>query len=50
VVGPIVVGVATYVICRSLKASHIHPARPSSGVELRRTPSGGYETAPVEPE
>jgi ubiquinol-cytochrome c reductase cytochrome b subunit len=49
VVGPIVTGAATYAICRSLKASQVHPARPSSGEELRRTPSGGYETVPIEP-
>ena len=49
VVGPIVAGVATYAICKSLKSSQIHPARASGGLELRRTAAGGYETTPVDP-
>jgi ubiquinol-cytochrome c reductase cytochrome b subunit len=49
VVGPIVAGVATYAICKSLKSSQIHPARASGGLELHRTAAGGYETTPVEP-
>jgi hypothetical protein len=49
VAGPIVTGAATYAICKSLKASQAHPARRSAGEVLRRTPSGGYETVPVEP-
>jgi hypothetical protein len=49
VVGPFLVGAATYAICRSLQKSQIHPARATAGVELRRTASGGYETVPLEP-
>jgi hypothetical protein len=49
VVGPFVVGVATYAVCRSLQKSRIHPATPSAGVELRRTAGGGYETVPLDP-
>ncbi len=49
VVGPVLVGLATYAICRSLKTSRLHPARPSAGLALRRTHSGGYETVPLDP-
>jgi ubiquinol-cytochrome c reductase cytochrome b subunit len=49
VVGPVVVGVATYAVCKSLQASHLHPARANAGVELSRTHGGGYETAPLDP-
>ncbi|HEV8648855.1 MAG TPA: cytochrome bc complex cytochrome b subunit [Actinomycetes bacterium] len=49
VVGPVVVGAATYFTCRSLKTSQLHPARPNAGLALRRTATGGYETVPLDP-
>ncbi len=49
VVGPFAVGLATYVVCKSLQKSHIHPATATAGLELRRTADGGYETVPLEP-
>jgi ubiquinol-cytochrome c reductase cytochrome b subunit len=49
VVGPIVIGLATYALCKSLQKTRLHPARASAGVELRRTAGGGYETVPLEP-
>ena len=36
-------------VCRSLRATHLHPATPTAGVRLRRTPSGGYETISLDP-
>jgi ubiquinol-cytochrome c reductase cytochrome b subunit len=49
VVGPFVLGFATYAICRSLKTSHLHPARATAGLSLSRTAGGGYETVPLDP-
>jgi ubiquinol-cytochrome c reductase cytochrome b subunit len=49
VVGPFVVGVATYAVCKSLQRSRIHPARATAGLALRRTADGGYETVPLDP-
>jgi ubiquinol-cytochrome c reductase cytochrome b subunit len=49
VAGPVLAGLATYAICKSLQASQIHPARPNAGLQLRRTAAGGYETTPIEP-
>jgi ubiquinol-cytochrome c reductase cytochrome b subunit len=49
VVGPFVLGTATYFICRSLKSSQLHPARANAGLSLRRTAAGGYETVPLDP-
>jgi ubiquinol-cytochrome c reductase cytochrome b subunit len=49
VVGPVLVGLATYVVCKGLQRSQIHPARATAGLELRRTAGGGYETVPLEP-
>jgi hypothetical protein len=36
-------------VCRSLRATQAHPATPTAGVRLRRTPSGGYETIRPDP-
>ncbi len=49
VVGPFVVGAATYFICRSLSTSQLHPAKANAGLSLRRTAAGGYETSPLDP-
>ena len=46
---PLVGFVATYVACRQLRGSHLHPAEASAGLRLLREPDGGYETASLEP-
>jgi ubiquinol-cytochrome c reductase cytochrome b subunit len=46
---PVVVWLMTFWICRSLRATHVHPAAPTAGMRLRRTASGGYETVLLEP-
>jgi ubiquinol-cytochrome c reductase cytochrome b subunit len=48
-IAPVVVWVATWWVCRSLKSSRAHPARISAGTRLRRTASGGYETVALDP-
>ncbi len=48
-VAPIVVGLATYAICRRLKAAGLHPARVTAGERLHRTAAGGYEVVPLDP-
>jgi ubiquinol-cytochrome c reductase cytochrome b subunit len=48
VLGPVVVGLVTYAVCRSLRRSGLHPARAASGLRLERTATGGYRTAPAE--
>jgi ubiquinol-cytochrome c reductase cytochrome b subunit len=48
-IAPVVSWLATFWVCRALKRSEIHPASISAGVRLRRSPSGGYETTPLEP-
>jgi ubiquinol-cytochrome c reductase cytochrome b subunit len=48
-VAPVVVWLATFWICRSLRATHIHPAAATAGMRLRRTASGDYETVLLEP-
>ncbi|HEX8859228.1 MAG TPA: ubiquinol-cytochrome c reductase cytochrome b subunit [Actinomycetes bacterium] len=48
-IAPVVVWLATFWTCRSLRATHIHPAAPTAGMRLRRTASGGYETVLLEP-
>jgi hypothetical protein len=45
----VVTWLVTFWVCRSLKRSHVHPARINAGLRLRRTAAGGYETAPLEP-
>jgi hypothetical protein len=49
VLGPVVVGLVTYAVCRSLRRSGLHPARAAAGLRLERTAAGGYRTAPVGP-
>jgi ubiquinol-cytochrome c reductase cytochrome b subunit len=43
-IAPLLTWLVTFWVCRSLRATHMHPATPTAGVRLRRTPSGGYET------
>jgi hypothetical protein len=45
VLGPVVVGLVTYSVCRSLRRSGLHPARAAAGLRLERTAAGGYRTA-----
>jgi ubiquinol-cytochrome c reductase cytochrome b subunit len=49
VLGPVVVGLVTYAVCRSLRRSGLHPARAAAGPRLRRTAGGGYRTSPAGP-
>jgi ubiquinol-cytochrome c reductase cytochrome b subunit len=44
VIAPLLTWLVTFWVCRSLRATRVHPATPTAGVRLRRTPSGGYET------
>jgi ubiquinol-cytochrome c reductase cytochrome b subunit len=48
-IAPVVVWLVTFQVCRSLRATQIHPAAPTAGMRLRRTPSGGYETVLLDP-
>jgi ubiquinol-cytochrome c reductase cytochrome b subunit len=48
-IAPVLVWLATYWTCRSLRATRVHPARPTAGMRLRRTASGGYETVSLDP-
>jgi ubiquinol-cytochrome c reductase cytochrome b subunit len=48
VLGPLVAGLITYLVCRSLRATGMHPAKATAGMRLERTASGGYETVPIE--
>jgi ubiquinol-cytochrome c reductase cytochrome b subunit len=48
-IAPVLTWLVAFWVCRSLRASHLHPAAPTAGVRLRRTPSGGYETIRPDP-
>ena len=48
VLGPVVVGLVTWAVCRSLRRSGLHPAGSATGPRLERTASGGYRTVPVD--
>jgi ubiquinol-cytochrome c reductase cytochrome b subunit len=48
-IGPVVTWLVTFWVCRSLRATQLHPATPTAGVRLRRTASGGYETVSLDP-
>jgi ubiquinol-cytochrome c reductase cytochrome b subunit len=48
VLGPVVVGLVTYAVCRSVRRSGLHPAGSAAGPRLERTASGGYRTVPVD--
>jgi ubiquinol-cytochrome c reductase cytochrome b subunit len=43
-IAPPLTWLVAFWVCRSLRATRVHPATPTAGVRLRRTPSGGYET------
>jgi ubiquinol-cytochrome c reductase cytochrome b subunit len=47
VLGPVVVGLVTYAVCRSLRRSDLHPARAAAGLRLERTAAGDYRTSPT---
>ncbi len=48
-IAPVLAWLATFWVCRSLRATQVHPATPTAGVRLRRTPSGAYETSRPDP-
>jgi ubiquinol-cytochrome c reductase cytochrome b subunit len=48
-IAPVAAWLLTYWVCRSLQATHLHPAAPTAGQRLRRTASGGYETVSLDP-
>ncbi len=48
-IAPVLTWLVAFCVCRSLRASHLHPAAPTAGVRLRRTPTGGYETIRPDP-
>jgi hypothetical protein len=37
-------------VCRWLRATRAHPATPTAGARLRRTPAGGYQSIRLGPE
>jgi ubiquinol-cytochrome c reductase cytochrome b subunit len=43
-VAPVLTWLVAFSVCRWLRVTRGHPATPTAGVRLRRTPSGGYET------
>jgi ubiquinol-cytochrome c reductase cytochrome b subunit len=43
-IAPVLTWLVAFWVCRSLRATQVHPAAPTAGVRLRRTASGGYET------
>jgi ubiquinol-cytochrome c reductase cytochrome b subunit len=48
-IAPVLTWLVAFWVCRSLRATRAHPATPTAGVRLRRTPSGGYETIWLDP-
>jgi quinol---cytochrome-c reductase cytochrome b subunit len=46
---PVVAWLVAFWVCRLLRATQVHPAAPTAGMRLRRTPSGGYETIWLDP-
>ncbi len=48
-IAPVVAWLVTFWVCRSLRATHLHPAAATAGMRLRRTASGGYETVSLDP-
>jgi hypothetical protein len=43
-IAPVLTWPVAFWVCRWLRATQVHPATPTAGVRLRRTPNGGYET------
>jgi ubiquinol-cytochrome c reductase cytochrome b subunit len=48
-IAPVLTWLVAFWVCRSLRATQVHPATPTAGVRLWRTPSGGYETSRPDP-
>jgi ubiquinol-cytochrome c reductase cytochrome b subunit len=48
-IAPVVTWLVAYWVCGWLRATQLHPASPTAGVHLLRTPSGGYETIRPDP-
>jgi ubiquinol-cytochrome c reductase cytochrome b subunit len=48
-IAPVLTWLVAFWVCRSLRATQIHPASPTAGMRLRRTASGGYETVLLDP-
>jgi ubiquinol-cytochrome c reductase cytochrome b subunit len=48
-IAPLLTWLVAFWVCRSLRATRVHPVTPTGGVRLRRTPSGGYETISPDP-
>jgi ubiquinol-cytochrome c reductase cytochrome b subunit len=48
-IAPVLTWLVAFWVCRSLRATRVHPATPTAGVRLRRTPTGGYETISPDP-
>lgn len=47
VVGPVLAGLITFVLCRELKRRELHPVRSPERVVLVRTRAGGFATRPA---
>jgi hypothetical protein len=43
-VAPPLTWLVAFSVCRSLRATQVHPAHPTAGMRLRRTSSGRYKT------
>jgi ubiquinol-cytochrome c reductase cytochrome b subunit len=48
-IAPVLTWLVAFWVCRSLRVTRTHPATPTAGLRLRRTPSGGYETIWLDP-
>jgi ubiquinol-cytochrome c reductase cytochrome b subunit len=49
VVAPLLTWLVAFWVCRWLRTTRAHPATPTAGERLRRTPSGGYQTTRPDP-
>jgi hypothetical protein len=48
-IAPLLTWLVAFWVCRWLRATRAHPATPSAGVRLRRTPAGAYQTVRLDP-
>jgi ubiquinol-cytochrome c reductase cytochrome b subunit len=48
-IAPLLTWLVAFWVCRWLRATRVHPATPTAGVRLRRTPAGGYQTIRLDP-
>jgi hypothetical protein len=46
---PVLSWLVAFRVCRSLRATRVHPATPTAGERLRRTAGGGYQTVGLDP-